>query len=48
VMAIGGVNEENSAECIRAGAAGIAAIRLFQLSQEPATLRAAVGFLHGL
>lgn len=48
VVAIGGVNEENSAECIRAGAAGIAAIRLFQLSQEPATLKAAVEFLHGL
>jgi thiamine-phosphate pyrophosphorylase len=30
VIAIGGVNEENAGECIRAGAAGIAAIRLFQ------------------
>jgi thiamine-phosphate pyrophosphorylase len=30
VLAIGGVNLENSAECIAAGAAGIAAIRLFQ------------------
>jgi thiamine-phosphate pyrophosphorylase len=30
VIAIGGVNESNAAECIRAGAAGIAAIRLVQ------------------
>jgi thiamine-phosphate pyrophosphorylase len=30
VIAIGGVNETNGEECIRAGASGIAAIRLFQ------------------
>jgi thiamine-phosphate pyrophosphorylase len=30
VVAIGGVNEKNAVECIRAGAAGVAAIRLFQ------------------
>jgi thiamine-phosphate diphosphorylase len=30
VLAIGGVNAENGRECIAAGAAGIAAIRLFQ------------------
>jgi len=30
VLAIGGVNAENLRDCIQAGAAGIAAIRLFQ------------------
>jgi thiamine-phosphate pyrophosphorylase len=30
VIAIGGVNLENAGECLRAGASGIAAIRLFQ------------------
>jgi thiamine-phosphate pyrophosphorylase len=32
VIAIGGVNDKNAIECIRASAAGIAAIRLFQES----------------
>jgi thiamine-phosphate pyrophosphorylase len=46
VIAIGGVNEENAAECIRAGAAGIAAIRLFQEEQEQEKLRATIARLH--
>jgi thiamine-phosphate pyrophosphorylase len=44
VLAIGGVNEENAAECFAAGAAGIAAIRMFQ---ETADLPALVARLRG-
>jgi thiamine-phosphate pyrophosphorylase len=40
VLAIGGVNLENARECIGAGAAGIAAIRLFQDSADTAELAA--------
>jgi thiamine-phosphate pyrophosphorylase len=46
VIAIGGVSEENGPECIRAGAAGIAAIRLFQEPGDPAALRKAIARLH--
>jgi thiamine-phosphate pyrophosphorylase len=38
VIAIGGINESNAADCIRAGASGIAAIRLFQGSADAGTL----------
>ena len=33
VIAIGGINFENAADCIRAGAVGVAAIRIFQESE---------------
>ena len=40
VLAIGGVNLENARACIAAGAAGVAAIRLFQQAADPAELAA--------
>jgi thiamine-phosphate pyrophosphorylase len=48
VIAIGGVNDENGPECIGAGAAGIAAIRLFQQSRDANSLNDAVARLHSL
>jgi thiamine-phosphate pyrophosphorylase len=46
VIAIGGVNEENAAACLRAGASGIAAIRMFQKEQSAAALRESIANLH--
>jgi thiamine-phosphate pyrophosphorylase len=46
VISIGGMSGERSAECLRAGAAGIAAIRMFQETSEPGLLRAAVESMH--
>ena len=40
VLAIGGLNLENAKECLTAGAAGVAAIRLFQYSTDSAELAA--------
>jgi len=48
VIAIGGVNEENAAECIGARAAGIAAVRMFQESKNPQALLEAVALFHRL
>jgi thiamine-phosphate pyrophosphorylase len=42
VLAIGGVDFENVAECIGAGAAGVAAIRLFQEAEDLAKFSARV------
>lgn len=42
VIAIGGVNAGNAAECLRAGAAGIAAIRIFQEAAGDHELRARI------
>lgn len=42
VIAIGGINESNARDCVRAGASGVAAIRLFQEAGDVAPLAEAV------
>lgn len=48
VIAIGGVEEENAVSCIRAGAAGVAAIRMFQESRDEKELRDWIFRIHAL
>jgi len=48
VVAIGGVSEENAAACIRAGATGIAAIRMFQEPPGARAITELVAFIHEL
>jgi thiamine-phosphate pyrophosphorylase len=48
LIAIGGVNAENAASCIRSGAAGIAAIRMFQMTGHAKTAGEAVALIHDL
>ncbi|HYL47388.1 MAG TPA: thiamine phosphate synthase [Candidatus Limnocylindrales bacterium] len=48
VLAIGGVEEENAISCIRAGAAGVAAIRMFQESRDEKQLREWIARIHSL
>jgi thiamine-phosphate pyrophosphorylase len=42
VIAIGGADEVNAQDCMRAGAAGIAAIRMFQEARDVRVLKSAV------
>jgi thiamine-phosphate pyrophosphorylase len=46
VIAIGGINESDAADCIRAGAAGIAAIRMIQDAAHPNALKNAIEAIH--
>jgi thiamine-phosphate pyrophosphorylase len=48
VVAIGGVDEKNAASLIRAGAAGVAAIRTFQESRSEKHLRDWIARIHSL
>jgi thiamine-phosphate pyrophosphorylase len=48
VVAIGGVNKQNAASCIGAGAAGIAAIRMFQESPDAKAVTESVASIHDL
>lgn len=46
VIAIGGVTVENAVDCMKAGATGVAAIRLFQNSRDFAALKDTITRLH--
>jgi thiamine-phosphate pyrophosphorylase len=47
VIAIGGADEVNAQDCVRAGAAGIAAIRMFQEASDGRVLASAVQTIQG-
>jgi thiamine-phosphate pyrophosphorylase len=47
VIAIGGVDEVNAQDCVRAGAGGIAAIRMFQEASDARVLASAVQTIQG-
>lgn len=48
VIAIGGITATNAADCVRAGAKGIAAIRLFQNTTDVGAVRGVISELHSL
>ena len=48
VIAIGGVDQTNAAECVNAGAAGIAAIRMFQHATDAKLLAAEISAIRAL
>lgn len=48
VIAIGGINETNAQDCVRAGASGIAAIRLFQETADAEKLHRFVCSVHDM
>jgi thiamine-phosphate pyrophosphorylase len=48
VLPVGGIGEKEAPECLRAGGAGLAAIRLFQEPREPEAFKDLVARLHEL